>query len=63
MDGVDPIAYMQGLAARLDQLDRAGVLRAMDDLEYVGEVLDPEFQDLAEQLMARLQARLEQLQR
>jgi hypothetical protein len=61
MEGVDPIGFMQHLAGRLDQLTAAEVQRAMDDLEYLGDALDPEFQDLAEQLMERLQARLRQL--
>jgi hypothetical protein len=62
-EGVDPMAFMHQLAGRLDQLDLAEVERAMDDLEYLGEVLDPEFQDLSEELMARLQSRLELLRR
>jgi len=61
MDGVDPLAYMREVAGRLESLDRTGIERALDDLEYLGEVLDPELQDLADGLMQRLQARLEQI--
>jgi hypothetical protein len=60
MDGVDPWAFMQDLAGRLDGMtDREEIERAMDDLEYLMEVLDPELQESAYQLHDRLRARLE----
>ena len=59
MDGVDPYGYMQRLAARLDSLDdRQQIERALDDLEYLFEVMDPEIQGHAEDLIERLRMKL-----
>lgn len=56
--GVDPYAFMQQAAGRLDRIsDPRELERLLDDLEYLFEVLDPELQDLAEQLMERIRAR------
>jgi hypothetical protein len=64
MDGVDPYAYMQSVAGRVDALADLGELnRALDDLEYLYEVLDPELQPLADSLMERVRARILALQR
>jgi len=60
MNGVDPWAFMQDLAGRIDAMsERAEVERALDDLEYLMEVLDPELQDPAYALADRLRAKLE----
>ena len=57
--GVDPLAYMRQVAARLNQTEDADALnRMLDDLEYLYEVLDPELQYLADDLVQRLRDRL-----
>lgn len=61
MQGIDPYAYMQRAAGRVDQADAAETERMLDDLEYLFEVIDPELQGLAEGLMQRLRARLAEL--
>jgi hypothetical protein len=61
MNGVDPWGYMQDLAGRIDALSERGEIeRALDDLEYLMEVLDPELQEPAYGLIERLRAKLEQ---
>jgi hypothetical protein len=44
-------------------MDPASLDRMLDDLEYLYEVMDPELQPLAEQVMERIRARLEALRR
>jgi hypothetical protein len=59
MDGIDPWAYMQDLARRLDTLEGRGqVEQELDRLEYLLEVLDPELQGPAYDLVERLRQRL-----
>jgi len=59
MDGVDPYAFMQQAAGRLDGISSLGELnRLLDDLEYLYEVMDPELQALADGLIARVQGRI-----
>ena len=58
--GVDPYAFMQQVARRLEQLNsRDEIVPVLDELEYLFEILPPEMQDNAEQLIAVLRARLE----
>ena len=60
MNGVDPWAFMQDLAGRIDGMtERRDIERALYDLEYLMEVLDPELQDSAYALVDRLRAKLE----
>lgn len=59
MTGVDPYAYMQQVAGVLDTLDDNDRINTLlDELEYLYEVLDPELQPLADDLIARLRGRL-----
>jgi len=58
MNGVDPYAYLQQAAGRLDTAAPAELEGILDDIEYLYEVMDPELQSLAEDLMDRLRARL-----
>ncbi len=59
-NGVDPYAYMQQVAGVMDQLnDRERINTILDELEYLYEVLDPELQPLADDLIERLRARLD----
>ena len=58
---MDPYRFMQDVTVRLDQLqDRDELERLLDDLEYLMEVLDPELQEPAYDLVARLRDKLEQ---
>ena len=62
MRGVDPQAVLLRVSSQLDTLQgRADIEEALDELEYVFEVLDPEFQDGATLLITQLRARLEEL--
>jgi hypothetical protein len=64
MNGVDPYAFMQRAAGRLSvSQDPAELERLQDDLEYLYEVLDPELQGLADQLMGQLVERIAELRR
>ena len=59
MDGIDPYAYMQQVAVRLDQInDRQELETVLDKVEYLFEVLDPELQDHAYELIDAIQAKL-----
>jgi len=59
-NGVDPYAYMQQVAGVVDTLtDRDSINTILDELEYLYEVLDPELQPLADDLLERLRRRLE----
>ena len=61
-NGVDPYAYLQQVAGVLDQLDDRGRIDTiLDELEYLYEVLDPELQPLADDLIERLRTRLGQV--
>jgi len=60
MPGVNPYAYMQQVAGRLTQLtDRNEIETLLDEVEYLYEVIDPELQETADQLIAQLRSRLE----
>ena len=62
MQGVNPVAYMHLVAGRLDSLqDRREIEDALDEMEYLFEIMDPELQDTASDLIARLRAKLEQV--
>jgi hypothetical protein len=60
MPGVNPYVYMQQVAVRLTQLtDRNEIETLLDEVEYLYEVIDPELQGSADQLIAQLRSRLE----
>ncbi len=60
MPGVNPYAYMQQVAGRLTQLtDWNEIETLLDEVEYLYEVIDPELQESADQLIAQLRSRLE----
>ena len=62
MDGIDPYLYVQRVAETLDSLDdRRSLETALDELEYLYEVMDPELQESAEQVMAALRDRLQKV--
>ena len=59
MQGVDPYAYLQQVAASLETLStRREIETVLDEVEYLYEVMDPELMDLADDLIARLRKRL-----
>jgi hypothetical protein len=61
VNGVDPWAFMQDLAGRVDGMrERNDIERALDDREYLMEMLDPELQEPAYGLAERLRAKLGQ---
>lgn len=58
---MEPYAYLQQVAARLDGLhSRDDINAVLDELEFLYEALDPELQDLATNLIATLTKRLNQ---
>lgn len=60
MQGVNPYVYLQQVAGRLTQLtERSEIETLLDEVEYLYEVIDPELQESADQLIAQLRARLE----
>lgn len=62
MNGIDPYGYLQRVARELPFLsDRAGLETALDELEYLYEVMDPELQESAEQVMTLLRDKLQQV--
>lgn len=62
MNGIDPYAVMQRAGRRLQESqDPAELDRLLDDIEYLYEVLDPELQGLAEEVMDRLRERIAKL--
>ena len=59
MNGIDPYAYMQQVAVKMDELtDRQEIETVLDELEYLFEVIPPEMQDNAEKLIALLRDKL-----
>ena len=63
MEGIDPYAYMNQVAGKLDSLTRRDqVERALDDVEYLFEVIPPEMQDQAETLIDALRKRLSEFE-
>ncbi len=61
MEGIDPYAYLQRVGSALDRLrERAEIEVVLDELEYLYEVLDPELQHLADDLIGQLRRRLDE---
>ncbi len=59
MNGVDPYAYMQQVAVRMDELtSRNEIETVLDELEYLFEVIPPDMQDNAEKLISMLREKL-----
>jgi capsid portal protein len=59
MNGIDPIGYVQQVAMNMDQLtDRAEIETVLDEVEYLFEVIPPDLQELAEQVIERLRQKL-----
>ena len=59
MNGIDPYAYMQQVAVKMDELtEREEIETVLDEVEYLFEVIPPEMQDNAEKLIALLRDKL-----
>jgi hypothetical protein len=59
MNGIDPYAYMQQVAVKMDELTRRDEIETvLDELEYLFEVIPPEMQDNAEKLISLLRDKL-----
>ncbi|MGB5519819.1 MAG: hypothetical protein WBO73_15355 [Gammaproteobacteria bacterium] len=59
MNGVDPYAYMQQVAMRMNEItSRTEIETVLDELEYLFEVIPPDMQDNAEKLIAMLREKL-----
>jgi hypothetical protein len=59
MNGVDPYAYMQQVAVRMNELtSRSEIETVLDELEYLFEVIPPDMQDNAEKLISMLREKL-----
>jgi hypothetical protein len=63
MGPIDPHVYIQQVARKMAEpgalTDRKEIETMLDEVEYLYDILDPEMQDGAEQLIAQLRARLE----
>ena len=59
MSGIDPYGYMQQVSSRLPELKaRDEIETVLDELEFMFEVVPPELQDDAEQLITVLRQKL-----
>lgn len=59
---MEPYRYMAKVAVMLDHLEnRNEINRIIDELEFLFEVVEPEFQSQVSDLIARLTARLNSL--
>ena len=59
MNGVDPYAYMQQVAMRMNEMNsRQEIATVLDELEYLFEVTPPDPQDNVEALMAMRREKL-----
>ena len=59
MNGIDPYAYMQQVAVKMDELTaRDEIETVLDELEYLFEVIPPEMQGNAEKLISMLREKL-----
>ena len=59
---MEPYQYLQQVANQLDALNtRSEITQTLDELEFIYEAVDPEFQELASDLITRLTQRLRSL--
>ncbi|HEX5636364.1 MAG: hypothetical protein HYZ31_12940 [Gammaproteobacteria bacterium] len=59
MKGVNPYVSMEEIAMKLPQLQsRDDIEKALDEVEYLFEVIPPELQDNAEKLISLLRDKL-----
>ena len=61
---MEPMSVLQQIAGKMDSFETWDeVNRAMDEVEFVFELIPPELQDLASDLLERLRERLGELER
>ena len=59
MNEINPIGYLHQVATQMDQLtDRKEIETVLDEVEYLFEVIPPDMQDLAEQVIEQLRRKL-----
>ena len=59
---VNPLEKLQSIAPKADTLTSASDIHAaLDDLDFISEMIEPEFLDTAEELIAVLTERLTRL--
>ena len=59
MAGIKPYRTLQAIARAMPMLtERADIEAALDELEYLFEVIPPEMQEYAEPLIAQLRVKL-----
>lgn len=59
MNGINPYAYMQQVSVHMHELvSKNEIEEVLDELEYLFEVIPPDLQDLAEQLISQLRVKL-----
>ena len=59
MSGIDPYTYMQQVSMQMHELkSRSDIETALDELEYLFEVIPPEMQDKADKLISMLRKKL-----
>ena len=61
-NGIDPFQYLQQVSENFDLINsREEINAVLDELEFVYELLEPEFQNLASELIAKLTEKLKQV--
>ena len=59
MNGVDPYAYMEQVAVKMNELTTKQEIETVrDEMEYLFEVIPPDYQDTAEELISQLRSKL-----
>lgn len=59
MNGIAPYAYMQQVSVHMHELvSECEIEEVLDELEYLFEVIPPDMQDSAEQLITLLRQKL-----
>ncbi|KPJ96515.1 MAG: hypothetical protein AMJ53_00570 [Gammaproteobacteria bacterium SG8_11] len=61
-NGIDPFRYLQQVSENYELINtREEINAVLDELEFVFELVEPQFQDLATDLIAKLTTKLKQL--
>ena len=61
-NGIDPFQYLQQVSENFDLINtREEINTVLDELEFVYELLEPEFQNLASELIAKLTEKLKEV--
>lgn len=59
---MDPEKYLQQVAHKLNQINTGAELnKILDEIEFLYEVIEPEFQDLASTLMEQINVKIKAL--